>query len=293
LSQVRVAKVGQEIDVWVLGRTRVRLLVVSLAPSTKGNAALLTTDSEVSIAPKMHARRKAAGGAPSSTSQDGAAKKDPAKSSLPATVLRVLPTRLIERFSPSSARYNRPEILAYIHPWTFSNLAQSRYPMKEDMKDVFLMFSYRLLEPPQNPLEPPRNANANAETPEPVAQVLHPGGKSEHAAVDQTSSNVPTETFLLVGWSDQVLESHVYFPYGLEGVGDWHWIHVTPTGERKTISDLFSDIPAQNLDEAEALQPFLPDIVLSGVQDILEEGTKQLVASFALHSLDKMVHGSV
>lgn len=27
LSQVRVAKVGQEIDVWVLGRTRVRLLV--------------------------------------------------------------------------------------------------------------------------------------------------------------------------------------------------------------------------------------------------------------------------
>ena len=27
LSQVRVAKVGQEIDVWVLGRTRVRLRV--------------------------------------------------------------------------------------------------------------------------------------------------------------------------------------------------------------------------------------------------------------------------
>lgn len=30
LSQVRVAKVGQEIDVWVLGRTRVRLLVGKL-----------------------------------------------------------------------------------------------------------------------------------------------------------------------------------------------------------------------------------------------------------------------
>jgi peroxin-1 len=27
LSQVRVAKIGQEIDVWVLGRTRVRLRV--------------------------------------------------------------------------------------------------------------------------------------------------------------------------------------------------------------------------------------------------------------------------
>ena len=92
------------------------------------------------------------------------------------------------------------------------------------MKDVFLKFSYRLLEPPQNPLEASRNANANTETQEPVAQVLHPGGKSEHPAANQTSSNVPTEAFLLVGWSDKVLESHVYFPYGLEDAGDWHWI---------------------------------------------------------------------
>ncbi|KAI9457841.1 P-loop containing nucleoside triphosphate hydrolase protein [Boletus coccyginus] len=290
LSQVRVAKVGQEIDVWVLGRTRVRLLVVSLAPSTKGNAALLATDSEVSIAPKTHAHPKAVGGTPS-TSQDGAVKKDPAGPSLPATVLRVLPTRLIERFSPSSARYNRSETLAYIHPYTFSNLAQSRHPMKEDMKDIFLKFSYRLLDPPQNPLEPPRNANANAETQEPVAQVLHPGGKREHPGTDQTSSNVSAEKFLSVGWSDKVLESHVYFPYGLEGIGDWHWIHVVPTGERKPFSDLFTDIPAQNIDEAEALQPSLPDTALSGVQDILEEGTKQLIANLALQSLDKMVHG--
>ncbi|KAF8553261.1 AAA-domain-containing protein [Imleria badia] len=293
LSQVRVAKVGQEIDVWVLGRTRVRLLVVSLDPSTKGNAALLTTDSEVSIAPKMHARQKVVGGAPSSTSQDGTAKKDPAKSSLPATVLRVLPTRLIERFSPSSARYNRQEILAYIHPYTFSKLAQSRYPMKEDMKDIFLKFSYRSLDPPWNPLEPPRDANANAETQEPIAQVLHPGAKRKHPSADQTASNVSPENFLLVGWSDKVLESHVYCPYGLEGVGNWHWIHVTPTGERKTFSDLFTNNTAQNLDEAETetLKPPSPEIVLSGVQEILEEGTKQLVANFALHSLDKMVHG--
>jgi Peroxisome biogenesis factor 1, N-terminal len=33
LSQVRVAKVGQEIDVWVLGRTRVRLVVSECRPS--------------------------------------------------------------------------------------------------------------------------------------------------------------------------------------------------------------------------------------------------------------------
>ncbi|KAN0080194.1 P-loop containing nucleoside triphosphate hydrolase protein [Tylopilus felleus] len=292
LSQVRVAKVGQEIDVWVLGHTRVRLLVVSLTPSTKGNAALLTTDSEVSIAPKTHARQKAVGGAPASASQDDSLKKDSAKPSLPATVLRVLPTRLIERFSPSSARYHRQEILAYIHPYTFSNLAQCRYPMKEDIKDVFLKFSYRLLDPPENPLDPPRN-DADAETKEPVAQVLHPRAKNENPPADQTSSNAPAENFLLVGWSDKVLESHVYFPYGLEGVGHWHWIHVTPTGERKKFSDLdlFTDIPAQNLDEAAESQSSLPDVVLSGMKDILEGGTNQLLANFALHSLDKMVHG--
>lgn len=197
---------------------------VSLAPSTKGNAALLTTDSEVNIAPKMHAPQKAIGGAPSSTSQDSTAKKDSAKASLPATVLRILPTRLIDQFSPSSACYNRPEILGYIHPYIFSNLAQSRYPMREDKKDVFLKFSYRLLDPPQNPLDPPRNDNANAKTQEPVAQVLHPGGKGEPPAAEKSSSNVSTENFMLVGWSDKVLESHVYFPYGLEGVSDWHWI---------------------------------------------------------------------
>ncbi|KAJ7782814.1 P-loop containing nucleoside triphosphate hydrolase protein [Mycena metata] len=57
LSQVRVAKTGQEIDVWVLGRTRVRLRVVSVEPETKGNALLLTTNTEVSISPKPHAKK--------------------------------------------------------------------------------------------------------------------------------------------------------------------------------------------------------------------------------------------
>lgn len=92
------------------------------------------------------------------------------------------------------------------------------------MNNVFLKFSYQLLEPPENPLEPARNADVNAETREPVAQVLHPGGKGEPVVAEKTSSNVSTENYLLVGWSDKVLESHVYFPYGLEGIGDWHWI---------------------------------------------------------------------
>ncbi|KZP19202.1 hypothetical protein FIBSPDRAFT_571279 [Athelia psychrophila] len=42
------ADMGQEIDVWVRGRTRVRLRVVSLNPQTKANALLFTTNTQSS-----------------------------------------------------------------------------------------------------------------------------------------------------------------------------------------------------------------------------------------------------
>ncbi|KAF9221776.1 AAA-domain-containing protein [Gyrodon lividus] len=291
ISQVRVAKIGQEIDVWVLGRTRVRLTVVSLEPSTKGSAALLTTGTEVSIAPKAHRRQKAAISATSTTSRDDISK--PQKPLFPDAVLRILPTRLIEPISPVSSSYNRPETLAYIHPYTFSLLTNSRYPWKDDdMKGVFLKLSYRVLQPPQNPLDAPRNDDAGAKQPEPTPQVLHPGGKGEVSPADKTAE-ASTENVLLVGWSHKVLESHVYFPNGLMDVGDWHWIHVTFTGERKTVSDLFSDTTAvAQPDGAKLTKLPASDTTLSGVEDIIKEGTKHLVANFAAHSLDRVVHGS-
>ncbi|KIJ64352.1 hypothetical protein HYDPIDRAFT_90732 [Hydnomerulius pinastri MD-312] len=289
LSQVRVAKIGQEIDVWVLGRTRVRLTVVSLEPSTKGNAALLTTDTEVSIAPKAHRRQKAVQSARPIASPDDAAKEP--KPSFPETVLRVLPSRLIEPISPSPASYNRPETLAYIHPHTFSLLTKSRYPLKDDMKGVFLKLSYRLLPSPQNPLDAPRNGGANAEAPEPAPQVLHPGAKNEASSAEK-GGEASADNVLFVGWSATVLESHVFFPSGLEGVQDWHWIHVTSTGERKMASDLFTDTKAAVQPNGTNPSPSPPETVLSGVEEIVEDGTKHLVANFAVHSLDRVVHGS-
>ncbi|KAF9238473.1 P-loop containing nucleoside triphosphate hydrolase protein [Melanogaster broomeanus] len=291
LSQVRVAKLGQEIDVWVLGRTRVRLTVVSLEPSTKGNAALLTTDTEVSIAPKAHSRQRAAAPAKSTASEDNILKQ-PSKPSFPEDVLRVLPIRLVDAIPPAATSYSRPETLAYIHPYTFSLLAGSRYPLKDHMKGVFLKLSYRVLQPPQNPLDAPRNGDAAAEPPEPTPQVLHPGGKSEVSPADKTAK-VSTENVLFVGWSDKVLESHVFFPNGLEGIGDWHWIHVTFTGEQETVSGLFSDTTAvAQLGGPEPPKPSPPEAILSGVENIIKEGTNQLVANFAVHSLDRVVRGS-
>ncbi|GJJ08536.1 hypothetical protein Clacol_002754 [Clathrus columnatus] len=51
LSQVRVACVGQEVDVWVLGRTRIRFKLTSIEPS--GLAVILGHDTEVAVAPKL------------------------------------------------------------------------------------------------------------------------------------------------------------------------------------------------------------------------------------------------
>ncbi|KIO34783.1 hypothetical protein M407DRAFT_210235, partial [Tulasnella calospora MUT 4182] len=50
LSQVRVAAKDQEVDVWVLGRTRIRFRVVTCTPDV--SAVVLSTDTEVVIAPK-------------------------------------------------------------------------------------------------------------------------------------------------------------------------------------------------------------------------------------------------
>ncbi|KAH7882751.1 P-loop containing nucleoside triphosphate hydrolase protein [Phlebopus sp. FC_14] len=279
LSQVRVAKVGQEIDVWVMGRTRVRLTVVSVEPPTKGQVALLTTDTEVRIAPKLHRRQKA-----TPTTLDDATREQ-TSAIPPETVLRILPHRLVQGISSQSFSYNGSGTLAYIHPYTFSILAKSRYP-RDDMSDVFLTVSYRLLKPPANPLESPKDEDSGPEPTNREPQVLRPGGKTENAGPDK-----PLENILLIGTSDKVMESHVYFPNGLEGALDWHWIHVITTGERKSRSELFSDTTTTQIDDTKPSEPASLGTVLSGVDEIIKAATVQLVATLAVHSLDRVVHG--
>lgn len=233
LSQVRVVKVGQEINVWVMGRTRVRLTVggppiktynwsisaqrtpsVRLETSSKADIAILTTDTELSIAPKTHRRLK-------DVSHDISSKEDSAEklSDPPETVLRVLPTRLLDDVSCNGSAYTGTVTLAYVHPYTLSVLADSSYPLKEDMNDAFVNSLYRYLQPPQDPLEisfsgantgpsdPPSQSNFNAD-----------GSRGEKSG-DWSPDNA-----LVIGCSRKVLESHIYFPNGLKGADNWHWI---------------------------------------------------------------------
>ena len=127
LSQARVAAVGQELALWVLGRTLVRLKVgawgssmchlhllimvpVSVAPSSKTNALLLGTDTEVVVAPKTRAPLKPSNGHAISGQQSAGTESSttPApESSTPITstkMMRVIPAVSWVATSPNSAR---------------------------------------------------------------------------------------------------------------------------------------------------------------------------------------------
>ncbi|GAW05575.1 AAA-domain-containing protein [Lentinula edodes] len=117
LSQVRVAKVGQEINVWVLGRTRVRLKIVSLAPQAKNDALLLSTNTEVSISPKLHANRRVHAKEP--TVNGTADAVVPKSIPQPFQILRVLPNHVLSK--PLTA-YSGSEVIGYVSSSTLAQL---------------------------------------------------------------------------------------------------------------------------------------------------------------------------
>jgi peroxin-1 len=135
LSQVRVAKIGQEIDVWILGKTRVRLRIVSLDPFSKNDGLLLTTSTEVVITPKSH-EQKTFGKSTSETSR----KKSNAKSY--GFLLRVLPRRLVPVTVPEDPG---PDIVTYVSPRTFAKFCS---PKVVDRSITGLLVK---LDPPPDP----------------------------------------------------------------------------------------------------------------------------------------------
>ncbi|KZP06528.1 AAA-domain-containing protein [Athelia psychrophila] len=261
LGQVRVAKIGQEIDVWVLGRTRVRLRVgallidipfhsskltlvgpaVSLDPPSKADALLLTTNTEVHIAPKL---RNAAPTAPkkaqtaASTQENALGPADKA----PSTILRVLPAALHSiGISADSSAYTRPEPLAFTSRATFDALTSFTHSDAPAFKgtvvgegDYFHRATLRLL---GGPLDPSPGT---------------PGKDSAPAA---------PEAKVLLSWKAGIPERHVVLLFVPDGkVGEW---------------DLVSN-----------RAPFL-----AGVDDILTQCTDYCVRSFALHASRGIVRG--
>ncbi|KAI0032780.1 AAA-domain-containing protein [Vararia minispora EC-137] len=106
LSQVRAAAAGQEVNVWVHGATRVRLRVTDVDPTVR--AVLLTTDTEIAIAPKT--RRPPPASSKATLSPDAPAFASGAfktassskmalsnsRTKIHSAILRVLPASLVD-----------------------------------------------------------------------------------------------------------------------------------------------------------------------------------------------------
>ncbi|PFH52085.1 hypothetical protein AMATHDRAFT_57931 [Amanita thiersii Skay4041] len=276
LSQVRVAKLGQEIDVWVLGRTRVRLRVVSVEPSTKGGAALLTTNTEVSIAPKLHKRQQVSptqsNGKPVeagkvAVAHDIAHHPSSSKSAKcgPSLVLRVLPARFVsmdgnEDVDSKTVFYVSPQTFKCLDP---SNISSTSYPTA----------ILKRLEPPNDPLAPPPII------PSPVheTRVLNPGNEEKGGTGAEKSKKLVYVNCML-----GIPDNHIVIPVPYENIEEWDLIFLTLSFNQinKELGPLLSEFG-----RAGTVMPPSPDsLSLAGVANIIERCIGFCQTTFMLHS---------
>ena len=230
LSQVRVVKIGQELDVWVMGRTRVRLRVsrssVSLHfvipshkrasahvdPESLGNALLLTTNTEVSIAPKPHLAQQTTNGVPDEraiskfTRTMGSDKT--VRFTSEAQVLRVLPIRFARIPLPE---YQGLELVAYVSPITFSEL----HPSSKGKSTVYLQTTIKRLVPPQEPSRQSSSLSPGRAT-APISPASKPGAhdqKLEHENSEKSQ--------IFVAPLANLPQGHILFPAAPYEIEDW------------------------------------------------------------------------
>ncbi|KAI0695674.1 AAA-domain-containing protein [Cerioporus squamosus] len=290
LSQVRVAVVGQEVDVWVLGRTRVRLNVVSLQPST-GRALLLTNSTEVSIAPKVRAKTKqwksvpgikgaksasAANGTPSH-STPAAEKAKPPKL---AKNLRLLPQRFLHDL-PSSAASTCGENLAFVSYRTLLALNPQANPAQQLRGWRAVV---RRLAPPVNP---DKEAVPASPLTQAVPRVLKPNGESSSSKL--AAGGTPAKDGVLVIWSPDVPvpDGHVALQRPCEGAEDWDLVRVAFEREDSNVS-----IPPYNAPDTN-LSPAAVNYLhgLAGVDELFAKCTQFCLTAFAHHAFSRRIRG--
>lgn len=269
LSQVRVANVGQEMDVWVLGRTRVRLTVASLDPTNKGKALLLTTNTEVSIAPKLHSRQQLKPEKPStkSTTDDPKGKIQSPPPSVQPHCLRVIPSSILTR---PFAVYTGSELLGFVSPATFAKLTRSSNSVEND---THVKAHAKRLPPPT---DPSFSATSNA-TPDPVPRVLKPGEKK--------SITVEPGTIYL-GQSEGVPNGHIVLPTTVDDIEEWDLVSVSVDTGSSPLR-----IPSDKASTSTVKTPPPTTHFLAGVDDILTRCTEFCIRTMILHSTKTSVHG--
>ncbi|EKM80755.1 hypothetical protein AGABI1DRAFT_105706 [Agaricus bisporus var. burnettii JB137-S8] len=212
LSHVRVAKVGQEIDVWVMARTRIRLRVVNIDPPAKGDALLLTTNTEVIVASKPHGQSSFSDSIPQGHANgrelpttEKAAVKPTTKIEGKTDHLRVLPSR----FSNVPPTYSGPELVAFVSPWTFDTLFDAGREKGDGDKCLCYAARFKRLLPLADP-----TVDANSAKPEenPNPRVLKAGSTEKGQESDQANSTDPVGSGqVYIGCLPDVIDGHIVF----------------------------------------------------------------------------------
>ncbi|KAG6813748.1 hypothetical protein H0H92_007700 [Tricholoma furcatifolium] len=282
LSQVRVAKAGQEIDVWVMGRTRVRLKVVSLSPSLKDSALLLTTDTEVSIAPKLHGSNRRTDAKPRQdkdtpkTNGDVATKDT--KQILTTHVLRVLPQGT---FPSALPEYAGTELVGYISAATFEKLFSLDTVQRGDLQCFNATF--KRLVPPADP-----SSSSSSAAPPPAApttRVIKPNASGSN---DTLEDDVQREDIIFVGSLKGLVDGHIVFPAVPKGVEDWDLLALSLPDNTNHPNETVKVTPASTFTSHPLA---VPTTVLAGVDQILENATNFCVKQFVSQSRADSLNG--
>jgi len=191
-----------------------------LDPSSKNDALLLTTNSEVSIAPKLHRKKEQTKAKPldvtaAQSPKPGSAKAPvaPATPALNFVTLRSVPPKALPNLQ--LPRHDGTELIACVSPTTFAKLQESQ-------KIVYFTPSYskavyKLLNGPHDPSAPASSAPSPVD---PVPRVLNPGNAPEKPE-SKTSAPKPGEGEAYIGVLDGIPTGHIIFPSPPEGLEDW------------------------------------------------------------------------
>ncbi|KJA20005.1 hypothetical protein HYPSUDRAFT_204070 [Hypholoma sublateritium FD-334 SS-4] len=281
LSQVRVAKVGQEIDVWVLGRTRVRLRVTGLDPA-KGNALLLTTNTEVSIAPKLHRNREApstnppinghAAVSPKPTINGTATAAAPSATTKTASeILRVIPSRLVS--GSTYPEHSGLELLAFVSPRTLDQLE----PLLADRTPSwFHHAAFKKLAAPHDPSA----SSSDVPAPEPTTRVLNAAAREDPVP----AKLVPGDIY--IGTSKEIPSGHIVFSALPDGLEEWDLVRVSLAKDGGTLN-VGDPVHVNGRATRAHASTFL-----AGVDDILERCTNYCTRQLLIHSQKKVIRGS-
>ncbi|OJT04218.1 Peroxisome biosynthesis protein PAS1 [Trametes pubescens] len=295
LSQVRVAVVGQEIDVWVLGRTRVRLNVVSLEPSA-GKALLLTTSTEVSIAPKVRSKTKGAKAgsdakaaqkaAPLANGVNGHHAPSPEQKSAPgpSRTLRLLPKRMLVGAPLAQSIADGSETpIAYVSYTTLASLRNTKPPSTQLHA---WQASIRRIPPPANPARESEPASAPSQR---APRVLIPNGEAGSSKAAAAAS-IPPRNEVVVVWSPDVYvpDGHVALQAGCENAEDWDLIRISFVREESSRA-----LPPY---QAPTLPPPVQSTAssaygLAGVDELFSKCTQYCLTAYANHAFSTRVRG--